>query len=152
MKFHRILIAVDESACAAHACDVGTDLATQLGAEVAFITVIDETALPYATDSGVPAAEWLAMLKSDAKNLLSAFATRKTITPPPLQFVEEGKPAKKIVDAARSWPADLIVMGTHGRNAVANVLLGSVAQGVLHHAPCPVMVLRGSNTGVGPAI
>lgn len=142
MTFKKILIAIDESTFAAHAADVGTDLATQLGAEVAFVTVVDAAAMPYAADSGVPTAEWLAMLKRDAETLLNAFASRRAITPPPLQFLEEGKPATKIIDAARNWPADLIVMGTHGRNAVANILLGSVAQGVLHHAPCPVMVLR----------
>ncbi len=142
MTFKKILIAIDESTFAAHAADVGTDLATQLGAEVAFVTVVDAAAMPYAADSGVPAAEWLAMLKRDAKTLLNAFASRSAIAPPPLQFLEEGKPATKVIDAARNWPADLIVMGTHGRNAVATVLLGSVAQGVLRHAPCPVMVLR----------
>ncbi|MGB8480412.1 MAG: universal stress protein [Acidobacteriaceae bacterium] len=142
MTFKRILIAIDESTFAAHAADVGTDLATQLGAEVAFVTVVDLAAMANTADSGVPAAEWLEMLKRDAKTLLGAFASRRAITPPPLQFLEEGKPATKIVDAARNWPADLIVMGTHGRNAVANVLLGSVAQGVLRHAPCAVMVLR----------
>ncbi|HUZ96705.1 MAG TPA: universal stress protein [Edaphobacter sp.] len=142
MTFNRILIAIDESTFAAHAADVGTDLATQLGAEVAFVTVVDSAAMPNTADSGVPAAEWLAMLRHDAKTLLGTFASRRAIAPPPLQFLEEGKPATKIVDAARNWPADLIVMGTHGRNAVANVLLGSVAQGVLRHAPCAVMVLR----------
>jgi nucleotide-binding universal stress UspA family protein len=142
MHFKRILIAIDESTFAAHAADIGSDLAAQLGAEVAFVTVIDAAAMPYAADSGVPAGEWLDMLRRDAKALLNAFASRRVQTPPPLQFLEEGKPATKILDAARNWPADLIVMGTHGRNAVANVLLGSVAQGVLHHAPCPVMVLR----------
>jgi nucleotide-binding universal stress UspA family protein len=142
MRFKRILVAIDESTFAAHAADVGTDLATQLGAELAFVTVVDAAAMPYGADSGVPADEWHTVMRRDAKTLLNAFASRRTVTPPPLQFLEEGKPATKVVDAARSWPADLIVMGTHGRNAVANVLLGSVAQGVLHHAPCPVMVLR----------
>jgi len=142
MAFKRILIAIDESTFAAHAADVGADLASQLGAEIGFITVVDPAEARYAGDSGVSAGEWLAFLKRDAKSLLNAFVARRTMTPPPLQFLEDGKPAAKIVDAATNWPADLIVMGTHGRNAVANVLLGSVAQGVLHHAPCPVMILR----------
>ncbi len=142
MNFKKILIAIDESTFAARAADVGADLAAQLGAEVAFVTVVDEAGMPYAVDSGIPADEFIAMMKRDAKALLNAFASRRAITPPPLQFMEEGKPATKIIDAAMNWPADLIVMGTHGRNALANVLLGSVAQGVLRHAPCPVMVLR----------
>ena len=142
MKFKRILVAIDESTFAAHAADVATDLAAQLGAELAFVTVVDTSVMPYTGDSGMPVDEWLTMMRRDAKSLLNAFAARREVTPPPLQFLEEGKAATKVVDAARNWPADLIVMGTHGRNAVANVLIGSVAQQVLHHAPCPVMVLR----------
>jgi universal stress protein A len=142
MKFEKILIAVDESTFAAHAADTGMDLALQLGAEVAFVTVVNTGTITYDPNSDIPANEWLAMLKGDAKNLLKAFASRRAIAPPPLEFLEVGKPEAKIVEAARNWPADLIVMGTHGRNAIANILLGSVAQGVLHHSPCPVMVLR----------
>jgi nucleotide-binding universal stress UspA family protein len=142
MKFEKILIAVDESTFAAHAADAGMDLALQLGAEVAFVTVVDTATITYDPNSDITADEWLAMLKDDAKNLLKAFASRRAIAPAPLEFLEVGKPEAKIVEAARNWPADLIVMGTHGRNAIANILLGSVAQGVLHHAPCPVMVLR----------
>jgi nucleotide-binding universal stress UspA family protein len=142
MKFEKILIAVDESTFAAHAADVGMDLALQLGAEVAFVTVIDSATITYDPNSDIPADEWLAILKGDAKKLLKAFSSRRAIAPAPLEFLEVGKPEAKIVEAARNWPADLIVMGTHGRNAIANILLGSVAQGVLHHAPCPVMVLR----------
>lgn len=151
MTFKRILIAIDQSTFAAHAADVGAELASQLGAEIAFITVVDPAEARAVADSGVSAADWLVILKRDAKSLLNAFVARRDMTPPPLQFLEEGKPAAKVVDAARNWPADLIVMGTHGRNAVANVLLGSVAQAVLRHAPCPVMVLRAKHGHEGGA-
>ena len=142
MIFKKVLIAIDDSTFAAHAAEVGGDLATQLGAEVAFVTVVDTSGITFDPNSGIPADDWLAMLKGDAKTLLNAFAARRPVASPPLEFLEVGKPAVKIVEAAKTWEADLVVMGTHGRNAVANVLLGSVAQGVLHHAPCPVMVLR----------
>jgi nucleotide-binding universal stress UspA family protein len=142
MSFKKILIAVDESSVAAHAADLGLDLARQLGAEAAFITVVDPAVMSSASDSGVSADKWLAMAQREAKDLLNAFTSRAAATPPPLMFVETGKPAAKIVDAAKNWPADLIVMGTHARNVVGEILLGSVAQGVLHKAPCPVMVLK----------
>jgi nucleotide-binding universal stress UspA family protein len=142
MNFKRVLIAVDETTFAAHAADVGMDLAIQLGAEVAFVAVLDSATITYDPNSDNSADDWLAMLKDNVKHLLKAFASRRAISPTPLEFLEVGNPAAKIVEAARSWPADLIVMGSHGRNAIANVLLGSVAQEVLHHAPCPVMVVR----------
>lgn len=142
MSFKKILIAVDEGPFAAHAADAGIDLARQLGAEVAFVTVVDPAMMRVAADSGISEAKWQAAAQHEAKNLLNAFASRAAATPPPLEFPEFGKPSVKIVETARAWPADLIVMGTHGGNVVSNILLGSVAQGVLRHAPCPVMIIR----------
>ena len=142
MSFQRILIAVDESVFAAHAADAGLDLARQLGAEVAFVTVIDPATIRLGVESGVSEEQWVARTQREARSLLNAFSMRAAATPPPLEFVETGKPAAMIVETAKNWPADLIVMGTHGRNVVSTILLGSVAQGVLRHAPCPVMVLR----------
>ena len=47
-----------------------------------------------------------------------------------------------IVDEAKDWPADLIVVGSHGYSGVKRWLLGSVAQSVVSHAPCSVEVVR----------
>ena len=44
---------------------------------------------------------------------------------------------------ARNWPADLIVIGTHGRSGLSRLLLGSVAEGVVRSAPAPVLLIRG---------
>ncbi len=142
MQFKKILIAVDDSALSAHAADVGLDLAAQLGAEVALLTAVDPAGAPSSGESGISASEWSSFLKRDAKALLHAFASRRTVAPPPLLFVEEGKPAARVVEAARNWRADLIVMGSNSRNPVADALLGGVAKGVLHHAPCPLMLIR----------
>ncbi|MGE5240076.1 MAG: universal stress protein [Bacteroidota bacterium] len=50
--------------------------------------------------------------------------------------------ANVIADEARGWPADLIVIGTHGRRGVDHLLLGSVAEGVIRSAPAPVLLIR----------
>jgi nucleotide-binding universal stress UspA family protein len=50
--------------------------------------------------------------------------------------------SKAIAKEARRWEADLIVMGTHGRIGVARLVLGSVAEGVVHIAPVPVLLVR----------
>ena len=52
----------------------------------------------------------------------------------------EGTPAHALVDAAKRGSFDLIVVGTHSRRGLERALLGSVALGVLHHAPCPVLI------------
>ena len=58
-------------------------------------------------------------------------------------LVVEGVPHDRIVRAARSTRADLVVMGTHGRTGFAKLFLGSVAARVLATAPCPVLTVRG---------
>ncbi|WP_145723421.1 universal stress protein [Mesorhizobium tianshanense] len=56
-------------------------------------------------------------------------------------------PADEIVKAAGEWPADLIVIGSHGRGGVQRALLGSVADGVIRHASCPILVIRAAASG-----
>jgi nucleotide-binding universal stress UspA family protein len=52
--------------------------------------------------------------------------------------------ARVIADEAEKWPADLIVMGTHGRRGIDLLILGSVAEGVVRTAKAPVLLIRGS--------
>lgn len=53
-----------------------------------------------------------------------------------------GDPADTIVDEARDWGADLIVLGTRGLGGAQRLVLGSVSTKVLHQAPCDVLVVR----------
>lgn len=53
-----------------------------------------------------------------------------------------GQAARAIVDYAEEHPIDQIVMGSHGRDGVSRVLLGSVAETVVRRSPCPVTVVR----------
>jgi nucleotide-binding universal stress UspA family protein len=57
-------------------------------------------------------------------------------------YLEEGHADEVIVRLARELPADLIVMGTHGRTGLGRLLVGSVAEQVMRHAPCPVLTLK----------
>jgi len=52
-----------------------------------------------------------------------------------------GRPDAEIVARATATGAELIVMGTHGRSGLAHALLGSVAERVVHHSPCQVLVV-----------
>jgi nucleotide-binding universal stress UspA family protein len=65
--------------------------------------------------------------------------------------LEEGDPTAAILEKARTVRCDLIVMGTHGRTGVGRLLLGSVAEAVLRHAPCPVLTVRASLAQGKPA-
>lgn len=61
----------------------------------------------------------------------------------PTRLVADGVPFDEIVKAAEAWDADLIVIATHGYTGLKHVLLGSTAERVVRHAPCPVLVVRG---------
>jgi nucleotide-binding universal stress UspA family protein len=60
--------------------------------------------------------------------------------------VREGDARSEIVDEARKWSADLIVLGSHGYTGVKRLLLGSVASSVVSHAPCSVEIVRRKQT------
>ncbi|HWG15370.1 MAG TPA: universal stress protein [Streptosporangiaceae bacterium] len=82
-----------------------------------------------------------------AETLTKAIATARNARPagpeaavPISSFVAEGHPAQILLD--RSADASLLVVGSRGHGGFAEALLGSVSQHVVHHAPCPVVVIR----------
>lgn len=58
------------------------------------------------------------------------------------ELVLEGHVKEMILDTARQWDADLIVMGSHGRHGMEKLFLGSISQGVLSDAPCSVEIVK----------
>jgi nucleotide-binding universal stress UspA family protein len=92
------------------------------------------------------AAEWPSdVYRKDAQQLLTE-AGKSFREGFPGVVVEEllmdGRARDEILALAESWPADLIVMGSHGRTGVERIMLGSVAYAVSTHAPCPVVIVR----------
>lgn len=58
-----------------------------------------------------------------------------------------GSPVRVIVDEAKDWKADLIVVGSHGRGFWGRLTLGSVSDAIVHHAPCSVLIARKDSEG-----
>lgn len=141
MIFQKILVAVDGEPVSAHAADVAAELAQLAGSELAFVHVIDAE-LVNAADTGIQPDVFAASAKEDARKLIDDFRKRLPQQLAALDFVPIGSPHTEIVNAARDWPADLIVIGSHGRGGLKRALLGSVAEGVMRNAPCPVLVVR----------
>jgi|KBSMisStandDraft_5_1062788.scaffolds.fasta_scaffold138747_3 universal stress protein A len=141
MTFNRILIAVDDEPVAAHAVEIGIALAHSLHANAALIHVM-ERPVPVGADIGVPPAELGSHTRSEGRRLLSGVRHRLSLRPVVQEFLESGNPSAEIVKAAKTWPADLIVVGSHGRGGMERIFMGSVAELVMRHAPCPVLVVR----------
>ena len=144
MTFRRILIAVDESPVASYAAEVGLELSRALQGELALVHV--QTApVSYGTETGVPPSELMALAKTEGRTLLARIRERLSLPDSAQQFLLAGVPATEIVEAARGWAAEVIVIGSHGRGGMRRALLGSVAEAVMRQAHCPVLVVRGKD-------
>jgi nucleotide-binding universal stress UspA family protein len=139
VSFRRILIAVDSTPLAVYAAGLGIELASSLKAEIAFVHAI-EPGLSQAP--GITPNELIAEAEREGRRLIAGFCQPLPQTSSLLEFIHVGKPASEIVRTAKEWPADIIVIGSHGRHGIQRALLGSVAEAVMRHAPCPVLVIR----------
>lgn len=138
--YKRILIATDGSEYSKQAVKEGLNIAKGLGATVVAVYVID-TSVYASIPPDALVFDIASVLRKDAKAALDYVVRQgKKIGVKVETKILEGPPSKEIVDLAK--PTDLIVMGTKGRTGLARIFLGSVAENVVHHAPCPVLVVR----------
>lgn len=140
MPYAKILIAVDSSEYSMKAARKGLELAHQLNAKAALIYVVDKSKAMGNIDAGIMSEEALLVLKKEAEQTLDQLAAMysgKEL----MKFMPEGRPTEDILNTAKVWEADLIVMGTHGRTGLKELLMGSVATYVLHHSKIPVMIV-----------
>lgn len=98
----------------------------------------------YGPENGFPEA-LLADLRADAERMLEVWrrdAIERGARRVRTHLRSAGAPWHEIVDVARHAEVDEIVISTHGRTGLEHVLLGSVTEKVVRHAPCPVYVVR----------
>jgi nucleotide-binding universal stress UspA family protein len=143
-SFHTIVVAVDLSPASADALDVARDLADLSHARLHVIHVVaDPFHSMYAVEtSGLDLPVLLEQWTAAAQQQLEDLVGRHPIGPGRLTTsILAGSPAQEIVRYAADQQADVIVLGSHGRAMVGRLLLGSVADRVLHHAGRSVLVV-----------
>jgi nucleotide-binding universal stress UspA family protein len=134
----RILLATDLSPASAGATDEALGLARSLHADLLVVSVIDP-ATPLASGP---------VVRMDQRRAAREFAAQAIVVQGrrvgvSVSFlVWEGEPGPAIVEAAVAEAADLVIVGTRGRNRVERLVLGSVSDHVVRHAPCPVLIVR----------
>lgn len=137
------LVPTDFSADADHALHFAIALGTSLHAQIVLLHVRDESELnPWAHSGGAEAAT-RALLRERLKPAETAGLAGEVA-------LVHGEPWQEIVHTARQHHATLIVIGTHGRTGLRHFLLGSVAEKVIRHAPCSVLVTRHPETIAPP--
>jgi nucleotide-binding universal stress UspA family protein len=140
-----ILIATDGSAASREAVQFGLELAEEHAAEVTFVHVVPVLDRSFADGIGVPAAVPHHIDELDRKPIDEALALAAEHDVDAKAELLAGIPADEIVACADALDADLIVLGSRGRGAIATALLGSVSRSVLHEARRPVLVVRGAH-------
>jgi nucleotide-binding universal stress UspA family protein len=138
MNITRILCPTDFSEASAHAIDLAITIARWYKARVAAVHVIDAGAgLEFGASPDGPLDE--AELKTLRAATAEGFSAAASVGVPVDVDVEVGSAANRILDRCAALPADLIVMGTHGKSGFQHLVLGSVTERVLRRAVCPVL-------------
>ena len=141
----RILLATDLTAASEVATEWAFALAERNGADLLVVSVIDPRELRQ--ESQRTGLRW-DQVRDRRQAAAQALVERGHPTGLNVSFlVWTGDPGESIVAAAEAEAADLIVVGTHGRGAIGRLLLGSVSEHVVRHAPCPVLVARPDAAG-----
>jgi nucleotide-binding universal stress UspA family protein len=136
-----IVVATDFSDTAARALDFAVELAAKLDARVHLLHVLGITELGV-PELGVALTSTMmqSIVASGEKQLDREVAARPGAKIETL--LRSGDVRAEILHTAAQVGAELVVLGTHGRRGVGRAVLGSVAEHVLRHARCPVLIIR----------
>lgn len=143
--FNHILVTTDGSQTSHHALPYAADLARQYHSALTLLYVMPLPPVPYAEGAAyaLNMAEEGERLRSEAERVLSEASALLDLPGHQTASVEgTGGVASAIAEEVQRRGATLVVMGTHGRSGLAKVLLGSVAQSVLHRVDVPVLLVR----------
>ncbi len=137
IDFRNMLLAVDGSPCSRNAARRAIALAKDYGGKLTVINVLDVPSEYYLHETAM--SEMLKKSKAELE-IIANWAAEKNVTPDTL--VLQGETYEMIVQTARERLSDLIVIGSYGRTGIRRLLMGSVVERVLTHAPCPVLVVH----------
>jgi universal stress protein A len=145
VSLKKILVPIDFSELSRKAMQYGLTFAKQFNAEVHLLHVVEFTPLA-APAPPLPIIQdetTRATLHESAAKQLAAWRDESGLTARVKASVRDGVAAHaEIVNAATEGNIDLIILGTQGRTGLAHLLIGSTAERVVRHAPCPVLVVR----------
>jgi nucleotide-binding universal stress UspA family protein len=146
--YRNILIAVDSSHTSEIALQEAIKLARELDGQLRILHVVETVNLNLSGEFSNPNDIWDAMRRSGEAVLAKAqAAAREAGIDAEIKLIDIDTLGRRIpeviAEEAEAWPADVIVIGTHGRRGVSHLFLGSTAEGVVRVATKPVLLIRG---------
>jgi nucleotide-binding universal stress UspA family protein len=145
--YQKILVPIDGSDTSARGLEEAIRLARLTNGRLRLFYAIDELSFALSMDAYAGyAGDWLNTLRDNGTKLLQGAKEKALEAGIDAEVVLHdsfsGKIAELVAEEATSWPADLIVLGTHGRRGIGRVFLGSGAESILRIAPVPVLLVR----------
>ena len=145
-EFKCIMVPLDGSPLAESALPVATTLAQKFGSHIILLRVLDIPPSTVRFQAEVPPRWVTEALRHNYQEVEEYLVDRQDELRQQgfdvQTLVRETSPAEDIIDAAVADDVDLIVMSTHGRGGLARWTFGSVADKVVRHSPCPVLLIR----------
>jgi nucleotide-binding universal stress UspA family protein len=145
--YQRILVPIDGSSTSTQGLDEAIKLAKLTGASLRLIHVVDP--LTFATGIelyGAYAGDVIPLMKEAGEKILEQARTLVATSGVKVDTLLFDSLATRVsdtvVEQAKAWDADLIVIGTHGRRGVKRLMLGSDAEQIVRMAPVPVLLVR----------
>jgi nucleotide-binding universal stress UspA family protein len=144
--YQRIFVPLDGSATATRGLGEAIRLAKNQGSQLRLFHIADERVVDCGYGPGTYGSELIESARTeghkilrDAQELAQAGGMGAEIL---LMESVGGQIAALIIAQAKAWPADLIVMGTHGRRGISRLAMGSDAECVVRNTPVPVLLIR----------
>jgi nucleotide-binding universal stress UspA family protein len=138
-----LLVPTDFSECSKSALDQAVALAKKLEAEVVLMNAWELPVIGLPDGAIVATPEWATRIMDACEKSLREEAARHAASGVKIRtLAKQGDSWRAILDVAAELPAEMIVMGTHGRRGLPRALLGSVAEKVVRTAECPVLTVR----------
>jgi len=144
----KVLIAIDESVYSRAALQSVCDRPWPAGSKFKLVTVVEPfhpeyagwqtTYVPVAAEAQKTLADAAAKLLESATQTLAQSVGQENVD----EELAEGYIKERILESAKEWDADLIVLGSHGRRGFTKFLLGSVSETIASHATCSVEIVR----------
>jgi nucleotide-binding universal stress UspA family protein len=146
LQLRRILLPTDFSGCANYALPYAAAIARATGATIICVHVVEPIA-PAVGYSGLaepmPIADISEQLEDSAERELPQFAGCEDFSGLDVEeVIVHGDAAAEIVRVAGEHEVDLIVVSSHGRTGLGRIIFGSIAEAVVRHANCPVLVVK----------
>jgi len=147
LTWKKVVCPVDLSEVSMGALKVASDVASQCGAALVIVNVVEPIVAPSDFTFGpMTTGEVEDRLVERSTQALKELAATLRLPAGSVAFrVERGRASSEIVRVAQEEKADVIVIGTHGYTGMAHVLLGSTAERVIRKAPCPVLTVRAAD-------